>query len=205
MYYGAPRPAYVAYPQPKKQAPIGIVITLLGLLGTGISVVMLIAGGWFGIGAFGSNFGQPDSVNSELAGSTATYEFEGEALDMFAIYVPESDASSVSCTAHTTDGERIQLNRWESAEGSTAGSSTIDLNGQDYVRFSDYLGLETNASGTISCDNLSEGMAVSGPLSGMGILGGFVGGIGGGLLVGLISSGIVLLGFTIMIIRAMLR
>lgn len=197
MYYAAPP---VMYQPRKKQKPVGIVITIVGLLGTIAGIAVMAYAGFFGVGSKMEQFAFPSAPNSQFTGDTATYDFDASKNTIFNVYVTEDDLADAACTAEYDSGHTTKIE----PDTSDIDPSQTDINDRRYIMLGNSLILAEDGPGTISCTGLSEAMVVQGPIDGDVVWWG-AGGIGGGLLVTFASAALMGLGILVMIIRALMR
>ncbi len=183
----------------KKQKPVGIVLTVLGVLGMAIGIALIAFGVFKGIGAAGDGIMPPSATNTEHSGTTATTSFKAsEDFQMYMFYVPEED-SNATCTAMYSDGTELMVQDSQGQEAATA------INGKQYRLHSQTAIAEKAGFGTITCENVSAPVAVQGPLDMFGMAGWFLGGVGGGLALGGIGFLLFIAGIIVMLVRARKR
>ncbi len=199
--YGTPQNYGGAAAKPK-QKPIGIVLTIIGVVFLIISIILGGIAVWRTGAGFVDEMGDLstlDKTNSEFAGGKATYDFEVDGLEVMVLYVPEADEDSATCKAVLEDGTELDTE-------SNSDSESLEIDGQNYVPYKEmFLANNVKGKGTLTCENVSAAVSVIGPLNPINMLGaGFGWGLGA-LICGLIGGFLFVVGVIVMIARAIGR
>lgn len=200
--YGTPYNYGGAAAKPK-QKPIGIALTLIGV------VFMIIAAILFGVAAWRTGAGFMDEMgdlknfeksNSKFESGKATYDFEVDGIEMMIIYIPKVDAENATCKAVLEDGTELQ------AEAESSDSDPLTIDGQEYVPYKDsFVANNVEGKGTLTCEGVSAPVSVIGPINPINMLGGGFGWGIASLVCGLLGGFLFFVGVIVMIVRAIGR
>ncbi len=207
----APQGAFGGYGPPQyyggaavkpKQKPIGIVLTIIGVV---FLIISLVLGGiavWRGFAGLMdemSDVSAPDKTNSEFAGGKATYDFEVDGIEVMPLYIPEADKDNATCKAVLEDGTELDT------EAST-DSESLEIDGKNYVPYKDtFIANNVKGKGTLTCESVSGAVFVIGPINPINMVGGGIGWGLGALVTGLIGGLFFFVGIIVMIVRAIGR
>ncbi|QEU12601.1 hypothetical protein [Dermabacter vaginalis] len=199
--YGTPYNYGGAAAKPK-QKPIGIALTLIGV------VFMIIAAILFGVAAWRTGAGfmdemggleNLDKANSQFESGKATYDFEVDGIEVMVVYVPEVDKDNATCKAVLADGTELDT------EAST-DSESLEIDGKNYVPYKDtFVANNVKGKGTLTCESVSGAVSVIGPINPINMLGGGFGWGIASLVCGLLGGFLFFVGVIVMIVRAIGR
>lgn len=194
--------AAVASGPPKKQKPVGIILTVLGVLGLILGIILVVVGLVRGFGSLADQAGGLDSPvtsNSSFEGSTSAQSLAIDDWELVMVYVPAAD-SAATCSAAYSDGSAL-----EAGDSNASSNPTVNVDGQPYILYSSGFVAERADTITVTCENVSAPLAVVGPISVPGVLGWLVALPIVGSIIAIGGFFLALAGVIVMIVRASRR